>query len=262
MITKTARLICARRALATKQKSQIINDPYAHLFTDESSRIRAKESDAPVHGVLLRNRFYEDLLRQSSPQQVLNMGSGLDTNYQRYAPLQKIPYFEVDLPEMLQFKRETLQKESLPLPAFIEKKIESIEDFKSILQELDPNLKTTFLAEGLFMYLEQELVWNILRSLCSYLKNPPIIGFDFLDAHLENDPDHKERRKLIASKGEFFKWYAHETDIEKVMRKLGHQEPEFWDRERMCEYYTKTSFSGKPFGTIACISNPVGKKNL
>lgn len=254
MIAATARLICARRALATEQGSPLIHDPYAHLFIDEASQKRALETDAPVHGVLLRNRFYQDFLRQSAPEQVLHLGSGLDTHYQRHKPLQEISYFEIDLPEMITFKTEILKKAKLPIPHFIARKIETIADVKEILGKTDPHLKTTLIAEGLFMYLDVKLVKQLLQEISVYFKTPPQIAFDFLDAKVENHPHHVEQRKIIEGKGEIFCWYANESEISELMKILNYKNFEFWDRDRMAMHYTGKAFPGQPFGSLVCIS--------
>ena len=256
MISSTAKIICARRALATQQGSIIISDPYAKLFVDQELIDYVKETDAPVHGVLLRNRFYQDFLRDSKPEQILHLGSGLDTNFQRHSPFQSISYFEVDVPEMITYKKERLAKENLPLPNYISEKLSSIESFQKILGHLDPKRKTTFLAEGVFMYLDQSFVWELLSKLCDYVEKTPTIGFDFLDKTLENDPHHKEQKAKIEKKGEILRWYARSEDVSQLLEKLGYHEVDFWDRDRMCQRYVGTPFPGKPFGSMGCVARP------
>lgn len=200
MISHTAQLLSARRALAHDQKSSIIRDRFAQYFCSSEYIHKAKDSDAPVHYVLLRHRKLDDLYqsRSKSKSQVVLLGAGFDTKYQRLKhDWQK--HLEVDTKEMINFKRSILKREKLKEPEFlVSDKKWSVNQFtNNICDALNPNLDTTFIGEGFFMYFSEKDLKIFLKTVLDFFSKKPCFAFDMIsDIYLSNENNRKTIERI------------------------------------------------------------------
>ena len=253
MISHTADVLAARRALATSQGSRLINDPTAEHFTSKRSRQIALESDAPIHFVLLRHRHLEDfVLRQPfQVEQVVVLGAGFDTKYARHAALRKIEYLEVDAPEMLERKKEVLGRLGYPVPPSYPSYLESPQDLAKLTRLTSPDKKTVVIAEGVFMYHPRSFLDSVVAGLASYYQNDIALGFDLFAPELASDPGFQARRVRIESRGEVFKLFLPPRDANNLLSQHG-LNATIWDFERLCRHHLDTPAPRLDFHYICC----------
>ncbi|GGU81724.1 hypothetical protein GCM10010178_85450 [Lentzea flava] len=116
---------------------------------------------------VLRTRYFDDQLLGSPRPQVVIMAAGLDTRAFRLPWPPGTRLFELDLPELLEFKEDALRDlRAQPTCDRVVVPCDLREDWATALIQAghDPNRPTAWLLEGLFMFLppdagEQLLYW-------------------------------------------------------------------------------------------------------
>jgi methyltransferase (TIGR00027 family) len=174
----TATMVAAARAIATKADNALIEDHFAEplvravgveFFTrwasgeldaadvdyDESSWKLGHMPDA----MAVRTRFFDAFFRdvtQAGIRQAVILASGLDARAYRLAWPADMTVFEVDQPEVIEFKTTTLASlGAAPKADLRTVAIDLRQDWPTALLEagLDKSRPTAWIAEGLFGYL-------------------------------------------------------------------------------------------------------------
>ncbi|EYF05793.1 class I SAM-dependent methyltransferase [Chondromyces apiculatus] len=252
MISYTAQVLAARRALATQQGSPLVADPLAHLFTTEKLLRFAEETDAPVHVVLLRARLLEDLLlRPPYPvEQIVLLGAGFDTKRQRLTFLPETRYLEVDDPDMVARKQQILTEQRLPLPEALPLRLTSIKDVETVLRQTSPELPTLLLAEGFFMYQSESFLRDALAAMVGYYRKKPVLGFDVL-APDQSPAEITAMGARIHSAGEGAWSYVAPAHLEATLRSLG-MRADLWSPDRLATTYLGRDYPGTTPLYVCC----------
>lgn len=165
------------RAIESRSPAPIIRDeraveiserlrPFLAASPDRLKRALAKDRLAPViyRHVALRSWYYDQVagafMRQNPGCAVVDLGCGLDTRFARLDD-GRVTYFDLDLPELIAFKRRFVEQnqryQMIP---------QSITDHGWMAQLGQPAPQPTlFLAEGVFIYLDQEQVKQLVTTL-------------------------------------------------------------------------------------------------
>ncbi|MDX8142907.1 SAM-dependent methyltransferase [Lentzea sp. BCCO 10_0061] len=168
-VARTAVLIAAARATERRQLRPLFDDPLA------AGLVEAAGSASDLNGVrtlagdhfVLRTRYFDDELLGSALPQVVIMAAGLDTRAFRLRWPPGTTLFELDLPELIEFKEDAL-RDQLAQPACerVVVPCDLRDDWATALIRagFDPKRPTAWLLEGLFMFLppdagEQILYW-------------------------------------------------------------------------------------------------------
>jgi len=132
--------------------------------------MREKSTPGVVGGILCRTLYIDDVLINAIKEgieTVVNLGAGADSRAFRIPGIESIPYFELDLPEVLKFKRSKINKKIGELPSNVS--LVPI-DFNSqdIGEELKKagyalSSKTFFIWEGVTQYISKEAIDNTLK---------------------------------------------------------------------------------------------------
>jgi methyltransferase (TIGR00027 family) len=176
----TATMVAAGRAMATKADNPLINDPYAEplvravgldffvkmidgdvdfsLFPDSSPDRR----QAIIDGMGLRTKYFDDYLLNTvrdGVRQVVILASGLDARAYRLPWPHGTTVYEIDQPQVIEFKTRTLA--DLGAESTANRRTVAIDlryDWPAALREagLDTSAPTAWLAEGLLIYLPPE----------------------------------------------------------------------------------------------------------
>ena len=155
---------------------RLFNDPFAKIFASETftgrflmwlgrllSRYVEKSGNGEWGAVLSRVRYIDDYLQhciEEGIQQLVILGAGFDSRAYRFKSLEKgITVFEVDLPELQEYKKNCLEKFLGSLPEYVKYvpvdfDKESLED-RLIDNGYDTTLKTLFIWEGVTEYISQ-----------------------------------------------------------------------------------------------------------
>jgi len=170
----TATGVAASRALATKQPIPLIRDPYADALVkavglEHCNKIADGEldyGDDPLFNlqqmceqIAVRTRFFDDFFigaASAGIQQAVILASGLDTRAYRLPWPQEAVVFEIDQPQVIEFKSGLL--ESLGAHPAAHRRavpIDLRDDWPEALRDngFDPTRPTAWIAEGLLIYL-------------------------------------------------------------------------------------------------------------
>jgi methyltransferase (TIGR00027 family) len=160
-VARTAVLIAAARANEQHHSQPLFDDPLA------AGLVEAAGSANDLNGVrtlagdhfVLRTRYFDDHLLGSPQPQVVITAAGLDTRAFRLRWPPGTRLFEVDLPELLEFKEDALHDlRARPSCDRVVVPCDLREDWPAALIRagFDPKRPTAWLLEGLFMFLPPE----------------------------------------------------------------------------------------------------------
>ncbi|WP_439661612.1 SAM-dependent methyltransferase [Lentzea sp. HUAS TT2] len=168
-VARTAVLIAAARANEQGHLRRLFDDPLAAVLVEaagSASDLNGVRTLAGDHFVLRTRYFDDELLASASPQVVL-MAAGLDTRAFRLQWPPGTTLFELDLPELVEFKEDALRDRlAQPTCDRVVVPCDLRDDWATALIRagFDPKRPTAWLLEGLFMFLppdagEQIMYW-------------------------------------------------------------------------------------------------------
>lgn len=176
----TATMVAAARAVASKDPRGLINDPFADplvravgidlfvkLLDGEIDLSQLPEgsirAETMIAGMMVRTKFFDDFFTEAATEgsirQSVILASGLDSRAYRLPwPADSVVY-EIDQPQVLQFKADTLAKVGAePTATRRTVAIDLREDWPTALRAagFDSTVPTAWSAEGLLIYLPSE----------------------------------------------------------------------------------------------------------
>ncbi|OBJ74296.1 class I SAM-dependent methyltransferase [Mycobacterium sp. 1274756.6] len=176
----TATMIAAGRAMASADPRGLIDDPYAAPLVravgvefltklmDREIDLAAVEPDAEqrmqamIDGIGVRTRFFDDYFVAAADagiRQAVILAAGLDCRAYRLPWADGTTVYELDQPEVVEFKTSTLAE--LGAEPTAERRAVAIDlrqDWPEALRAagFDPDRPTAWVAEGLLIYLPPE----------------------------------------------------------------------------------------------------------
>jgi methyltransferase (TIGR00027 family) len=185
----TATMVAAARAVATRAADPLITDPFAaplvqavgiHFFARLASGELdpAGTEDAPVLGVqrmtdvvAVRTRYFDEFFTQGTKagiRQAVILGSGLDSRTHRLAWPTGTTVFEIDQPQVIEFKTATLT--DLGAGPLADRRVVAIDlrqDWPAALRQagFDADRPTAWIAEGLLGYLPPDAQDRLLDHI-------------------------------------------------------------------------------------------------
>lgn len=210
---RTAQYICAARALESNYpiSERLFDDPYAAKLAGEYgfNYIKAMANALPesipletrvkklADRIAIRTAFLDKALKdcifKEEVRQLVIMGVGGDCRAFRLDLPKDCAIYEIDFPEVIQFRTKILSS----LGAKCDSKIISIGcdvtknelwSQKLIEHGFEPKNKCVFLLEGLIMYLENEQLEELLKTISGVsCTNSFIIGDGITEDFLKND---------------------------------------------------------------------------
>jgi methyltransferase (TIGR00027 family) len=186
----TATMVAAARAMATTADDALINDPFAEplvravgvdFFTKlASGELRAEDLDADTASVgmarmtdnmAVRTKFFDEFFLEATAagvRQAVILASGLDSRAYRLAWPAGTTVYEIDQPEVIEFKTRTLAEFGAEPTA--DRRTVAVDlrfDWPSALiaAGFDPSVPTAWSAEGLLGYLPPEAQDKLLDTI-------------------------------------------------------------------------------------------------
>lgn len=168
-ISKTAFYCCGVRMQDAERRNPICGDVYARAFMNEDGlRILEafKDETSPNASNVVRHRIIDDFLRQELLADpglcVVIIGAGFDSRAFR---LKGGTWVELDEPQVIEYKNERLpasnsQNELHRIP--IDFSTDSLEEKLSPFTGRSP---VVVVIEGVFMYLEERMIEQLLQTL-------------------------------------------------------------------------------------------------
>lgn len=173
-VGSTALFVATARALEAQKPDPLAVDPFAEVFCRAVGGVAADVLDgkAPEHPLQTsdfgetfvnfqgaRTRYFDNYFAQATDagvRQVVILAAGLDSRAYRLCWPDGTTIFELDRPEVLDFKRAVLAREGAePHAERREVAVDLREDWPRALRErgFDPAEPSAWIAEGLMIYL-------------------------------------------------------------------------------------------------------------
>jgi methyltransferase (TIGR00027 family) len=214
----TATMVAAGRAMATKADSPLIDDPFAEplvravgldffvkmidgdvdfsLFPDSSP----DRMQAIVDGMGLRTKYFDDYLLNAARdgvRQVVILASGLDARAYRLPWPAGTVVYEIDQPQVIEFKTQTLA--GLGAEPTAERRTVAIDlryDWPAALQEagLDTSAPTAWLAEGLLIYLPPEAQDRLFDNITALSAPGSTVATEYVPGIIDFDAEKARER--------------------------------------------------------------------
>ncbi|MBW0019353.1 MAG: class I SAM-dependent methyltransferase [Mycobacterium sp.] len=254
----TATMVAASRAIATRAENPLINDPFAEplvraVGVDLLTRLASGEFDPAeladinnpdrairamtrmADNMAVRTKFFDEFFIEATTkagvEQAVILASGLDSRAYRLAWPAGTVVYEIDQPQVIEFKSRTLA--DLGAQPTAERRTVAIdlrEDWPAALRAagFDPTRPTAWTAEGLLGYLPPEAQDRLLDTITSLSAPGSRIATESVS---RIDPDHeekmRERMRVISER-----WREHGFDLD--MTSLVY----FGDRNEAAPYLT------------------------
>jgi methyltransferase (TIGR00027 family) len=209
----TATFVAVGRAMASRDPRGLINDPFAEplvravgvdFFTklmDGELDIDAIENASPVriqamiNGMAVRTKHFDDYLVNATGtgvRQAVILASGLDSRAYRLPWPAETVVYELDQPQVIEFKTTTLAgigaeptatRRTIP--------VDLREDWPAALQAagLDTTAPTAWLAEGLLIYLPAEAQDRLFDNITALSVPGSTIATEFVPGIVDFDAD-------------------------------------------------------------------------
>nr|A1UBR6.1 RecName: Full=Putative S-adenosyl-L-methionine-dependent methyltransferase Mkms_1060 [Mycobacterium sp. KMS]Q1BD76.1 RecName: Full=Putative S-adenosyl-L-methionine-dependent methyltransferase Mmcs_1044 [Mycobacterium sp. MCS] len=167
----TATMVAAARAVASRGPDTLIDDPYADALVRAvgveyfvkllDGEITLEADNAAMLAVMtdvmaVRTRFFDDFFLSSGLPQAVILASGLDARTYRLPWPSGSVVYEIDQPEVIEFKTRTLADlGASPAAELRTVAIDLRDDWPRALRDrgFDPTAPTAWIAEGLLIYL-------------------------------------------------------------------------------------------------------------
>jgi methyltransferase (TIGR00027 family) len=239
----TATMVAAARAVATRADRPLIDDPFAEplvraVGVDLLTRLASGELNPnelnDVHDVqdgatesagamsrmadnmAVRTKFFDEFFlgaTQAGIKQVVILASGLDSRAYRLAWPAGTVVYEVDQPQVIEFKSRTLAE--LGAAPTADRRVVAIdlrEDWPTALRTagFDPTQPTAWSAEGLLGYLPPEAQDRLLDTITALSAQGSRLATESAPNPEPGDEDKmKERMQRISER-----WRAHGFDLD------------------------------------------------
>lgn len=238
----TATMVAAARAIATNADNPLIEDRFAEplvravgvdFFTRwVSGDLVAADVDDHDSGWKLehmpvamaaRTRFFDSFFHaatQAGIRQAVILASGLDARAYRLAWPADMTVFEIDQPQVIEFKAAELAKLSAAPQAELRTvAIDLRNDWPKALVEagFDRNQPTAWIAEGLFGYLPPEAQDRLLDNITALSADGSRLACEAIPDMSEVDTEKAQEMMRRATA----KWREHGFDLE--FGELGYQ---------------------------------------
>jgi methyltransferase (TIGR00027 family) len=209
----TATFVASGRAMATKDPRGLINDPFAEplvravgldFFTkmmDGELDISTIENASPariqamIDGMAVRTKYFDDYfinVTATGVRQVVILASGLDSRAYRLPWPAATVVYEIDQPEVIEFKTTTLAGIGAePVTTRRTIPIDLRQDWPAALKAagLDATAPTAWLAEGLLIYLPPEAQDRLFDNITALSVPGSTIATEFVPGIIDFDAD-------------------------------------------------------------------------
>lgn len=200
------------RAILKDTGSSVVLDAMA-MDTDRAWAALGTRSGF-ARGVHIRTRHIDEVLTESlaaGSTQVVILGAGLDSRAYRFVDaLRGARVFELDLPQTQEYKKARVRAVLGNLPAHVTYvPIDfTTQDLAAVLETAgyDATRKSTFIWEGVTMYIPEAAVDATLRAIAANAAPGSRLVFDYFTerALRERPPAFREVVKNVAAVGEPF----------------------------------------------------------
>jgi methyltransferase (TIGR00027 family) len=172
-VSDTALLTAYARAMECERDDALFRDLYALRLAGPRGAALARESEVfkqIANSVACRTTVFDELLiqlvRTEGIDLVVNLAAGLDTRPWRLPFSKKLAWLDVDLPDVLAYKRVRLRK-AHPRCTYetCAARLNEPNGLRAVLERVERPRKALVLSEGLLVYLSADEVGDLARQL-------------------------------------------------------------------------------------------------
>ena len=216
----TATSVAASRALASQGPDALIHDPYADALVKAvgvESLIRVANGEANIEDdpmlnrrrmteqIAVRTRYFDDFFTNAARdgvRQAVILASGLDTRAYRLSWPAGAVVFELDQPQVIEFKTRVMA--DLGVSPTAERRAISVDlrdDWPAALREngFDVNQPTAWIAEGLLIYLPPEAQDRLLDNITALSAPDSRFATEFMAAGTTLPDSWRDRFKKYSA---------------------------------------------------------------
>jgi methyltransferase (TIGR00027 family) len=223
-VSLTARLTAAARARENRRPDRLFEDPWAEALAGAEGfalmeRLEQAALPAGATGarenpyIAIRSRFFDDFLvqqvTQSGARQIVAVAAGLDTRAFRLNWPSGTRFFELDRPEVLEAKREVLEREGARVRC---ERFAVGVDLTTAWSEalrgigFDPTAPSVWLVEGLFPYLEESAAVAVLDQAAALATTGSRLGADVIGRSFLDSPWTRAYLQALEREGAAWKF--------------------------------------------------------
>ncbi|OMC38249.1 SAM-dependent methyltransferase [Mycobacterium sp. GA-1841] len=207
----TALGVAMARAAETASDTPLFTDPYAQMFLDAA----ATRGWRPPTGAMAqrvrtignyaasRTRWFDEFFVAAGAagiRQAVILAAGLDARAWRLPWIDDSVVFEIDQPQVLQFKEEVLAAHRVvSKPRYVPVGVDLRHDWPKALQEagFDPSQPTAWSVEGLLPYLPAEAQDLLFERITELSARDSRIAVEAFSADFFSEEHLARRRELI-----------------------------------------------------------------
>lgn len=222
-MNRTALGVARTRARESGRDDRLFDDPYAALLgaghgprptvgaaeAEQRRRLRAH--------VVLRTRFYDELLLGADLDQVVLLAAGLDARAWRLPWPTGTTVYELDQPQVLAYKAERLSEDTRADRRAVAADLRDDWAAALLTAGFDVRRPTAWLVEGLLAYLEADEARGLLAAVTGLSAPGSVLGCERTGAMRRLAGTVSELWRGGVPEGATavlrnFGWQAHETD--------------------------------------------------
>ncbi|MDO3636057.1 class I SAM-dependent methyltransferase [Mycolicibacterium arseniciresistens] len=209
----TATMVAAGRAVASRDPRGLINDPFAaplvravgieffakiadgELDMSDLDPESAPRVQANIDEMAVRTKFFDDYFEAATAggiRQAVILASGLDSRAYRLAWPDGTVVYEIDQPEVIEFKTRTLEDiGAVPTAQRRTVPIDLREDWPAALRAagFDAGAPTAWCAEGLLIYLPPEAQDRLFDDIDALSEPGSAVATEFVPGMRDFDPE-------------------------------------------------------------------------
>jgi methyltransferase (TIGR00027 family) len=187
---------------------------------DYLMKFREKSTPGVVGWLFCRFRYIDDILKESIAKKglesVVNLGAGYDCRAYYIPGIERVRYFEVDHPSVIEKKKAKMKKILGKLPDHV---VYVPVDFEK--QSLDTELKkagydlkskTLFILEGVTQYISKEANDNTMKYVAQAAPGSNIVFTYILKSFIEGKNIHKDIKTMYKSVVKRYKLWIYGLD--------------------------------------------------
>lgn len=249
-VSDTALWVAVYRAMETKRKDALFQDPYAEILAgDRGKQIveNLKDGKASAWSMIVRtvvmDEFIYRVIKEDNVDTAVNLAAGLDTRPYRLELPSSLRWIEADLPDILSYKEQKLA-DAMPSCSLERVRLDLTdpEARQKLFEQINRDSKRVLvITEGLLVYLKQEDVAALANDLlaqpnCRWwimdLLSPVLL--DWLKKRSFKQFTEGNVQMHFAPEGgaDFFKPYGWKADdlrsVAKEARRLKREMPMMW----------------------------------
>lgn len=225
----TSRWTAGVRARESRREDRLFNDPWAEaLAGPEGEEWAERSSGDDGASITIRTHFFDDFLlrvtNEHDIRQVVVMAAGLDTRAFRLTWPEQTQVFELDQPQVLQYKERVLSSAGAqPACERHTGEVDLTGPWADILINagFDSQQPSVWLLEGFLHYLPNESIDHIFNDINRLAAPGSWVGFDIINSAMYTSEWTREWVQTLAESG--VPWFGSMDDPQEFMDKLGWQ---------------------------------------